>query len=46
MVTELLCVRSNEGFKRTENENTKTAFLMELTPVIFQHNKQMDKPHY
>lgn len=45
MVTELLCVRSNADFKRTENENTKTAFLMEFTPVIFLHNKQMYKPH-
>lgn len=44
MVTELLCVRSNEGFKRMENKNTKTAFLMEFTPVIFLHNKY--KPHY
>lgn len=45
MVTELLWVRSNEGFKRTAKEIKKIpkqSFFLWI--CIFLHNKQMDKP--
>lgn len=52
MVTELLWVRNNEGFKRMNGErnkeNTRTVCFVFFNRVyccyIFLHNKQMDKP--